>query len=134
MRAFIAIIATVTMVIHFTVGCCMHVHHQTTQACADPICSGHDHHTAHADEDAHEPSESEPSVLLSQHEHDCDGCRCVATRSAKVTLPIVSVLSSHVICDHLALLLGTSAAFQFAPDPFVYSGLRPHSIFERFLI
>lgn len=130
-RALIGIVATVTMVIHFTVGCCTHVLHD-----AEHVCSSHDHHAAHghADEDTQEACEVEPIAIVSQQAHDCDGCRCVATRSASVTLPILCELRAHVICIIPAQLSWSSAVLARTPDPFVYSGLRPHCVFERFLI
>lgn len=143
MQAFIGIIATAAMVMHFTFGCCAHPCHfightnsAATQAeVATAGCCHHGHaHPGHSHATAQNVEQGEHGAGIHPGCHDCDGCTCVATVSGKVIpptdLPLVAFLS---IKDEAEQLL-SAADFRLLPDPFAYAGLRPHSIFERFLI
>jgi len=92
-RPAISLITTLTTVIHFTFGCCLHASHfgggdaccgsQAVPAHADACCNDHDH-----DRDSTAAAvachDSNPPVVfcassLATSDCGCDGCSCAAT-------------------------------------------------------
>jgi len=151
-QAFIGTIATIAMVIHFTFGCCAHPSHFTgdcnscfvsAKAESKPCCHGghEDHeHEGHSHSHASDVETAcDGGVLLASHgeSHSCEGCSCAATIIIKMATPTFFLSVTGVVTSIAEvpprLPLSVSAAW-LRPDQFAYSGLRPHSIFERFLI
>jgi len=143
-QAFIGIVATVATVIHLTFGCCAHPCHFTGhgKSCRIPAriastgCCHHGHgHHSQSEKPQQDAASWGQVASHGQDCHHCSGCSCTATVSGKVTppmvLPLVTYLGSSSNPAHSCL---TTAELRLIPDPFAYAGLRPHSIFERFLI
>ena len=152
MQAFIGTIATIAMVIHFTFGCCAHLSHftgdckscfVTAKADSKSCChAGHDDHEHEGHGHSHYPDaetadDGEAHLACQDASHTCEGCTCAATISIKVVSPTYYLSATGFVVAvaeaPLRLPLSVSAAW-LRPDQFAYSGLRPHSIFERFLI
>lgn len=144
MNRVVGIVATLALVMHFTLGCYAHsCHHpgcvssqvvQEIEAGSTRCCHhGHRHH-AHKQRpttDAASPGFKAASTPCQYH---CEHCSCTVTLNEKVQFPIENWAFAIVVYDdpaRLGLIATDRATGQVS---IVLPGQRVHALCERFLI
>lgn len=142
MQRLAGIIGMVATVMHLTFGCCgahpghFHVGHHSCSPSVKTTstkCCDHDH--LHSFVEEVEEADTIDHVLGCQHQsRTCDRCICATTLNAQVVAKWICPDFVTYLVQHDDSLTLTRAVFldRFEPDPFAYTGLRPHSLFERF--
>lgn len=149
MRPVIASFTLLATLLHFTVGCCGHVHADGTRPCeharvAEVCDAGHDHDHDH-DHEHTTPSVSSDDALVDgivalfdaspdSPGHECHGCDCVATSESRSldTIPVNFFFAVSVVADPQLTPAVSSGAWMPA-DPPVITSIEPR-LFERLLI
>jgi hypothetical protein len=150
-RPVIASFTLLATLLHFTVGCCGHVHADGTRPCeharvAEVCDAGHDHgHNHDHGHDHATPSVSsedavvDGSVALCDASpespgHECYGCDCVATSDSRSldTIPVKFFFSVWAL-PAPQLMPAVSIGAWIPADPPVITSIEPR-LFERLLI
>ena len=150
-RPVIASFTLLATLLHFTVGCCGHVHADGTRPCeharvAEVCDAGHDHGHDHDHDHEHTtPSVSSDDALVDgivalsdaspdSPEHDCHGCDCVATSDSRSldTIPVNFFLAEWTL-PAPELTPAVSNGGWMPADPPVSTAIEPR-LFERLLI
>lgn len=146
MQAFIGIIATIATVIHLTVGCCAHACPLLTPsvviATAESTvpsskCCRCQQRRALVPEARAKAADSTTGSIASERQtcHECHSCVCAATPLQYVSVPDGQLLTVWIATLQQTIVGETldSVDLHGPPDPWGGSGLRRHSLFERFL-
>lgn len=146
MNRVVGIVVAISLVMHFTLGCCAQPCHfsgagnsrlaQASETSASKCCHrGHGHrHQTRSERPSTEANAQVGKVVSIPCHHDCGHCSCVAIQSEKVQLPVESQVHELFLLRDSVRIGFVATARPTGQVSLVLPGQHLYSLCERFLI